>query len=156
MAVKQIIDFIETKSPQNDRSKWHQLLDGNVGLLVNERLVNVPKALVPTLHETIYEEIDWAVEDGKDFVVNTFIYFTSYLHQDLEAPDLAGPRQNKKKKGSAKNWPKFEDAIYLKHSDLSFTVPVNHSETRLIMSFSKDSVHKIMKDIHKLQEQFIW
>ena len=36
---------------------------GRVGIVVNERLVNMPHEVAPKLHEALRDEIEWAWED---------------------------------------------------------------------------------------------
>lgn len=56
--VVQIQNYIINNAPQSERTYWHDLMYGErLGILVSERLVNIPNALVPQLHETIYEEV---------------------------------------------------------------------------------------------------
>lgn len=35
----------------------------NVGLLVSQRVVNLPPQLLPPLYDALFDEISWAVED---------------------------------------------------------------------------------------------
>jgi len=144
LCVKQIKDFIITKAPGPEKPKWQQILAlTTVGLIINERLINVPAALAPTLHETIYEEIQWALEDGHPFNFDTFIYITSYGHEDKGKEEI--------------NWFKPEDAIYFKKAKSTFEVPVNHSETRVIMLFTAKDVPSLLNDMKfTILEEYCW
>jgi len=117
-------------------------------------LVNVPQLLVPTLHETIYEEIQWAIEDGNPFEFDSFIYLAGCTHEDAEG--LIQQRQAKKRKKNDKKWPKQEDYIYLQHSTMHFTIPVTHSETRVVMTFPATSVPSILQKLQTHMLQFSW
>jgi len=151
LSVKQIKDFIVAKAPPAEKQKWQQTLSmETVGLLLNERLINVPSALAPSLHETIYEEIQWALEDGHPFNFDTFVYVTSYSHPDHQ-------QRKKKKVKTEKQWFKPEDAVYLKHSTLSFEASVNHSETKVFMVFPAKTVPALLNDIKvTILEEYCW
>eukprot|EP01128_Nolandella_sp_AFSM9_P012323 TRINITY_DN9164_c0_g1_i1.p1 TRINITY_DN9164_c0_g1~~TRINITY_DN9164_c0_g1_i1.p1 ORF type:complete len:327 (-),score=95.94 TRINITY_DN9164_c0_g1_i1:51-986(-) len=161
--MQQIRKFVLTKAPSHSVSVWENLLDTtSLGLLLNYRLLNVPHDLAPELHVTIYEEIEWAVEDGKPFQFTDFLYITRYGHQDAGAK---GGEQGEVKRGKGgrggvvenKDWFMAEDAIYYKHATNSFTTPITHSETRVIMHFKAEKVPAILAEIRSyITENFVW
>lgn len=54
------------KKDEHTASKLEALLQGKkgrVGLVVSERLINVPLDLAPPLHQGLFDEISWATED---------------------------------------------------------------------------------------------
>ena len=74
----EILSFIQEKSAKfNDKhSKLEEILGGKykVGLLLNERIVNLSPQLIPILHGQVLEDIKWAEEEGRgeykfDFII---------------------------------------------------------------------------------------
>lgn len=54
----QIQNYIINNAPQTDRNHWNDLMHSErLGILISERLVNIPNGLVPKLHESIFEEV---------------------------------------------------------------------------------------------------
>ena len=78
--VKQIYDYVCAKSEKYN-SKHAQLLkflsSSNVGLLVNERLINMPYDVVPELHEQIPEDLRFTME--QDDIENPKEFKYEYL-----------------------------------------------------------------------------
>jgi len=123
-----------------------------VGLLLNERLINVPNVLAPTLQETIFEEIGWAVEDGHPFNFDHFIYITSYRHEDRQVR-----KKKKAKLDQEQNWAKAEDSVYLKKALFSFEAEVSHSETRVFMLIPAKVIPILLNDIKvTVLEEYCW
>ncbi|KAH9313558.1 hypothetical protein KI387_022185, partial [Taxus chinensis] len=115
----------------------------DVGLLVCERVVNLPFELVPPLYNALFDEVTWATEDEptealrdsfkfKHYLLNTKVYQTI---QDMQRECKETKKENKKrKKGSSQNggsgqliYIKPEDEIFHELSSWSFTFPV-HAE----------------------------
>jgi len=157
--VVQIQNFIINNAPGNQKNHWNNIVYGErIGLLISERLVNIPNGLVPSLHETIYEEIQWAIEDRNDFEFENIIYITMFGHDDPEGLVLDKQKKRvKKDKEEKKNWFKVEDPIYLKYSTAHFTKSINHSETKMIMQIPMNAIPKILKEINEtITEFYLW
>lgn len=81
-SIKQIKRFVIGSCPDSKKNKFRELLENpKLGLLLNERLINIPNTLAPELHETIYEEVEWMKEDKQPFNFDTYLYLTSYSHK---------------------------------------------------------------------------
>jgi len=158
LCIKQIKDFILSKAPAHEKQKWQLALSlETVGLLLNERLINVPSALAPNLHETIYEEIDWALEDGHPFNFDSFIYITSWIHPDSGKTKPNSTERTKKKPKVNRQWIKPEDQVYLEKASFYIEFPVNHSETRVVMLFKSNVVPSLLNDIKvTILEEYCW
>lgn len=155
----QLQNYITSNAPPQDKNHWSELVRAErVGLLLSERLVNIPHALAPGLHQTIFEEIQWAVEDGNPFQFDHLIYITMYGHDDPEGLVLGKKKKKIKKDAEAQlNWFKVEDYIYLKHSVANFKKAINHSETKLVMHISMASIPAILKEINEyIAENYCW
>lgn len=65
--MKQVRQFLESKGSEKPEAKqlkrfWTKGAS-HVGLLVSERVINIPMELVPPLYEGLFQEILWATED---------------------------------------------------------------------------------------------
>ena len=60
-------EFLLGVGPEKDVEDALRLLLGeearNVGLLVSQRVVNIPPQLLPPLYDALFDEISWATED---------------------------------------------------------------------------------------------
>jgi len=140
--------------PKEEKQKWEEVLSGDsLGLLVTERLINVPHALAPQLHETTFEEAKTATNEGLPFHFDMYLYITNYGH-----PDRLGADNSHKKKSKAEcNYFKVEDEIYVQQAIMSCKVPVNHSETRLFLVIPAAKIPKILNNIQLLvSEGYSW
>eukprot|EP00128_Syssomonas_multiformis_P015936 Colp12_sorted_trinity150504_noHs@8720 len=67
------------------------------GILFNERFVNIPIQLVPPLHKTFFEEVQWAVNDGEPFRFETLVVVAKGYKENEERTvvkkSLAGGRK---------------------------------------------------------------
>ncbi|KAJ1918101.1 Mss4p nuclear export [Mycoemilia scoparia] len=60
-------------SKKEDLTAFEEIMNGrdqnkgDIGLLINERFVNMPPTIVPPLLKLFFEEVGWAVEDKKPF-----------------------------------------------------------------------------------------
>jgi len=68
--VKQIKKYFLGKvSDETKRKELQSLFDDtskSLGLIINERMINVPPEIAPPMHKTLYEEIQLAHEDEED------------------------------------------------------------------------------------------
>jgi len=93
--VQQIKKHCLSSCPGDLREKVTPLLESdNLGLLLNDRIHNIPHAIAPHLHETTSQEIIAAQQEGNnEFSLNNVLYITSFTtHDKKETP-------KKKKKG---------------------------------------------------------
>ncbi|XP_057856234.2 protein BCCIP homolog isoform X1 [Cryptomeria japonica] len=127
----------------------------DVGLLVSERVVNLPIELVPPLYDALFDEVSWATEDEPTQALRESFQFKHYLlitkvYQTLQ--DIQGKCKETKieikrrKKGSSQNgdgkeqyngqliYIKPEDEIFHQLSSWSFTFPV-HAEYQAAHEF---------------------
>ena len=91
-----------------------------VGLILTDRLVNVPSEVVPPMYNMLLEEIEWAVQEKEPY------HFTHYLilsktYTEIESKlDAEDDRPKKKKKagGGAFETMYFhpEDQVFQKHA----------------------------------------
>lgn len=114
----------------------------DVGLLVCERVVNLPFELIPPLYDGLFDEVSWAVEDEPTQELRDSFQFKHYLlltrvYQTIPKECKVAKREKKKrKKGSLQNgddqnddkeliYIKPEDEIFHQLCSWSFTFPVH-------------------------------
>jgi hypothetical protein len=81
--MKEIHNFLERKSVQkpeacNLEELWSKH-SKEVGLLLSERLVNIPIELAPPLYQGLFDEIFWATEDEVRNTIPDFRYLMSSI-----------------------------------------------------------------------------
>lgn len=69
-----------------------------VGLVLTERLINIPSEVVPPMYKMLLEEISWAVEEKEPYNFSHYLIL-SKTYQEVESPlDQESSRSHKKKK----------------------------------------------------------
>jgi hypothetical protein len=74
----------------NSRPKWRDIFDDpkvKIGLIVNERFLNVPDALIPHLHLYLYEEIQKASAENPSFRFNYYLLLTSCYYEEMDTSE---------------------------------------------------------------------
>eukprot|EP00271_Cylindrocystis_brebissonii_P000067 TRINITY_DN10063_c0_g2_i1.p1 TRINITY_DN10063_c0_g2~~TRINITY_DN10063_c0_g2_i1.p1 ORF type:complete len:453 (-),score=118.25 TRINITY_DN10063_c0_g2_i1:79-1437(-) len=138
--VRDLIKFLQNKGgalqPQLDallKPKGGQ----RVGLIVSERLVNIPFELAGPLHDALFSELEWAQEDEPTPELRESFAFDHYLlltkvYRDTRKQPVATAKEMKSK-GKATDggkekgelvYIKPEDEVFHKLSSWSFTFPV--------------------------------
>jgi hypothetical protein len=102
----------------------------NVGLLLNERLINLPYILVPQLHESLPEDLKFTkkqddIEDPREFDYTYLLVISRY---SIENARRKGP-DAKKQKTEEKLYYKAEDDLFLRHCEASFSFKTIYRET---------------------------
>jgi len=83
--IHQIKEYIINCTPEDQKPDWEALVNREaVGLLISERLINIPHTIAPQLNDTIYEEIEWSIEDGYPFLFEDYIYIARYGINDSD------------------------------------------------------------------------
>ncbi|PRP86881.1 hypothetical protein PROFUN_03629 [Planoprotostelium fungivorum] len=128
--VKQFISYITSHCPQQHKKKLDKVLDEKkVGLLVNERMVNVPLELAPPLHQILYDDIEKAKKDSPaEFTVDYLIMLSKSCSLTEEAEEALVQetlgKKAKKSNSESDNRQRFhlkaEDELYIKAADFSF------------------------------------
>ena len=72
--------YLKRCATATSRDQLSTLLDGpSTGLLLSERLVNLPAALVPSLYDSLLQDIAWAVENAEDAAERASFRFSHLL-----------------------------------------------------------------------------
>ncbi|KAG5439634.1 hypothetical protein PCK2_000768, partial [Pneumocystis canis] len=88
--IKQMLSYMMSKISLNEG--FSKTLNGllketneNVGLILSERLVNMPIQIVPPMYEMLFEEIEWALENKEPYNFSHYIILSrSYQERSLK------------------------------------------------------------------------
>lgn len=72
----------------------------SVGLVLTERLINVPSEIVPPMYSMLLEEIQWALEDNEPYQFSHYLILSKTYTEVASALDEEDDRPKKKKKGT--------------------------------------------------------
>jgi len=92
----------------------------SLGLIISERMINVPPQLAPHLYRTLFEEI----QKQPLFSFQNYLLLTSYYQEVI---DTTSEKSKKKQKGNVSNehlYFKPEDEILAKHASFSVEYPI--------------------------------
>ncbi|XP_059649533.1 protein BCCIP homolog [Cornus florida] len=99
----------------------------SVGLLVSQRVVNLPPQLLPPLYDALFDEVSWATEDEPTKELQNSFCFRFYLlvskiykHKSADQKKMASSSSN----DEAIIYVKPEDEIFHKLSLWSFSFPL--------------------------------
>ncbi|CAH2058002.1 unnamed protein product [Thlaspi arvense] len=99
----------------------------DVGLLVSQRVMNLPPQLLPPLYDGLFDEVSWATEDEPTEKLRSSFRFKSYILV-TKIYKLKNPKQRKPRRGEEEDdetiFLKPEDELFLELSSWSFTFPM--------------------------------
>lgn len=93
-----------------------------LGLILTEKLVNIPTEVVPPMYRMLMEEISWAVEDKEPYTFSHYLILSKTYFEVQSALDEEERPSKKKKKDSKKEASKEvfyfhpEDDVLQRHS----------------------------------------
>lgn len=71
----------------------------SIGLVLTERLINVPSEVVPPMYTMLLEEIQWALEEKEPYQFSHYLILSKTYTEVASALDEEEDRPKKKKKG---------------------------------------------------------
>jgi protein BCP1 len=91
-----------------------------VGLILAERLVNMPPKVIAPMYTMLLEEVEWAVEDKEPYTFSHYLILSKTYKEVESQLDLGERRSSKKAKGDASQQNTFyfhpEDEQFHKHA----------------------------------------
>ncbi|OOF93180.1 hypothetical protein ASPCADRAFT_398795 [Aspergillus carbonarius ITEM 5010] len=102
-----------------------------IGLILTERLINMPAEVVPPMYTMLQEEIAWAIKDNEPYNFTHYL-IVSKTYEEVESKlDAEESRpQKKKKKAAAERGERFffhpEDEVLEKHAVCVGSVEYTH------------------------------
>ncbi|KAJ2856835.1 Mss4p nuclear export, partial [Coemansia asiatica] len=114
--VKQIVEYLLKKVPDEGKQRLLQILESNVGLVLNERIVNMPPQVVPPMFRMLVEELGWAREDGKPVDFDYYLVLAP-MYRETEAPENDEEEEEEDRRGAKKKKTKVELDAYVHAED---------------------------------------
>ncbi|XP_027168642.1 protein BCCIP homolog isoform X2 [Coffea eugenioides] len=138
----------------------------DVGLLVSQRVVNLPPQLLPPLYDALFDEVSWATEDEPTEELQKSFCFKSYL---MISKIYKHKNANKKmgKSGDREEdiiYSKPEDELFDQLSSWSFSFPLHTQQVTanelkdyrpmgLVMAVDASKVGIFRKQLHSLIDE---
>ena len=121
--VKALIDYIIRQASTNPAlSLVADLLKApdntSVGLILTERLINIPSEVVPPMYRMLLEEISWAIEEKEPYNFSHYLIISKTYQEVFSTLDTGDRPQKKKKKEDNKQIFYFhpEDEVLHRHA----------------------------------------
>ncbi|KZF19390.1 hypothetical protein L228DRAFT_271204 [Xylona heveae TC161] len=122
--VKDLTNYLAQKSSANANlsniSSALSSSDARVGLILTERLINIPSEVVPPMYSMLLEEISWALEEKEPYDFTHYLIISKTYTEVESKLDQEDDRPQKKKKGSKNSNEIFffhpEDEVLQKHA----------------------------------------
>ncbi|KAL0541883.1 hypothetical protein IC582_021962 [Cucumis melo] len=133
MDLKQyLLKVCKDNERENDLKKLLEEQTSSVGLIVSQRLVNLPPQLLPPLYDALFDEISWATEDEPTKELQDSFRFKLYIliSKIYKLKTTNSKKTNRKKKPIQESfiYVKAEDEIFHKLCLWSFCFPL-HTQT---------------------------
>ncbi|KAI3453142.1 hypothetical protein Pfo_009805 [Paulownia fortunei] len=138
----------------------------DVGLMVSQRVVNLPPQLLPPLYDALFDEVEWATEDEPTEELQSSFRFKFYLI----ISKIYKHKNADQNKGTTKSgdetviYIKHEDKLFLQLSSWSFSFPLhaqqvttnelkNYRLMGLVMAVEASKVSIFRKQLHSLIDE---
>lgn len=100
-----LVQYLKSKASSNSSlAKLSELLAQpevpSIGLVLTERLINVPSEVVPPMYTMLLEEIQWALEEKEPYQFSHYLILSKTYTEVASALDEEDDRPKKKKKGA--------------------------------------------------------
>ncbi|MCO5575211.1 hypothetical protein L7F22_029009 [Adiantum nelumboides] len=125
-----VYDFLERNVSDSTKLEVFNHNPSEVGLLISERLINIPEELAPPLYKGLLDEVSWAIEDEPTKFLRDSFKFKQYLilsriFQQLpkKEKEKSLKKQNKQRKqqsASGNNREDIGEIVYIKPEDELF------------------------------------
>jgi len=134
--MKQIKDFVMSKAGENSE-KLKKVIDAEgLGLLVSERMLNVPYDLVLPVYRALFANMEAFVEEEKgaknakkgrgSFEFDHYLIFTDF--QQKTAKSKHKGKKTKHTEDDTIEYSKIEDEYFRKYATIQFTYPIIHGD----------------------------
>lgn len=142
--IQTLIQYIQSKANSNPAlSALSELLAQPdvpaIGLVLTERLINVPAEVVPPMYTMLLEEMQWAIEEKEPYQFSHYLILSKTYTEIASALDEEDDRPKKKKKAASAPETLYfhvEDEVIQRHAicagGYSYTTPQDngHSDSK--------------------------
>ncbi|CAG8570631.1 12547_t:CDS:2 [Cetraspora pellucida] len=135
--IKDLVTYLLDKTKQDSvlNEKLDTLLKKgsteHVGLILSERLINMPVQIVPPMYKMLQEEIQWAVDDNEPYNFEWYLVLSKTYQEVVSTlDDESKPSKNQKKKKA-----KSEPTIFYFHPEDE--IIEQNAEYQLNFNFTK-------------------
>ncbi|KAL8829216.1 MAG: hypothetical protein Q9191_002140 [Dirinaria sp. TL-2023a] len=102
-AVQDIVNYIVAQSKTNDGLSLLEHLLGassqtRVGLILTERLINIPPQVIPPMYKMLLEEISWAIDEKEPYEFSHYLILSKTYTEISSSADQENRTSKKKKK----------------------------------------------------------
>lgn len=126
--VKDIKKYLLNKCPSKDKKAFEAIVnDIGTGLIINERIINVPQETGQPLMDGLFEEIRCAAKDAetaearKSYEFKNYVLIGTLYEEDGEAEAPKDGKKRKKEQASMQRiFPRLEEEIMLESAKMSF------------------------------------
>ncbi|KAJ8564773.1 hypothetical protein K7X08_001233 [Anisodus acutangulus] len=136
----------------------------DVGLLVSQRVVNLPPQLLPPLYDALFDEVSWATEDEPTEELRNSFCFKFYLVISKIYKHKNADKQNGPRGDQTIVYIKAEDEIFHELSSWSFSFPLHtqlvrtdemkdYRLTGLVMAVDASKIPTFRKKLHSLIDE---
>ncbi|KAJ9646041.1 uncharacterized protein PV06_01883 [Exophiala oligosperma] len=145
--VGKIIQYLQSKAKsQPDLAPLADILSQAtiqpVGLILTERLINVPSEVVPPMYTMLLEEIQWAIDDKEPYNFSHYLILSKTYTEVASKLDAEDDRPKKKKKATGGGFETMyfhpEDEVLHRHAichgqyDYSIKQDEGHSDSKRV------------------------
>ncbi|KAJ5356099.1 BCP1 family [Penicillium concentricum] len=133
--VRDLINYLKTKTASNPSlALAAKLLSQTpippIGLILTERLINMPSEIVPPMYNMLQEEIAWAVEDKEPYTFSHYLVLSKNYEEVESKLDQEESRPQKKKKKGGEQAERFffhpEDEVVERHALCAGSIDYTH------------------------------
>ncbi|KAL4889579.1 p21-C-terminal region-binding protein-domain-containing protein [Aspergillus ambiguus] len=132
--IKDLISYLRRKASSNPTlAPLSELLAQDpvppVGLILTERLINMPPQVIPPMYTMLLEEIAWAIEDKEPYNFSHYLILSKTYEEVESKLDMEETRPQKKKKKSGETERFFfhvEDEVLERHAMCSGSFEHTH------------------------------
>ncbi|KAA8652675.1 hypothetical protein EYZ11_001018 [Aspergillus tanneri] len=136
--IKELTSYLQSKASSNPSlAPISTLLSQTpippIGLILTERLINMPAEVIPPMYSMLLEEIAWALEEKEPYNFSHYLIL-SKTYEEIESKlDMEDSRpQKKKKKSGESSSEKFyfhpEDEVLERHAQCSGSIEYTHKQ----------------------------
>ena len=106
--IASLTNYLQERCKQSSKIKSiGQLMDSTdsacVGLLLTERLINLPAQVIPPMYKMLLEEIQWAIDEKEPYKFSHYLIVSKTYQEIVSAldADMGGSKKKKKKQKMA-------------------------------------------------------